>query len=560
MTKPAIRCAIYTRKSSEEGLDQDYNSLHAQAEACAAYIASQKHEGWKCLPSRYDDGGVSGGTLQRPALQRLLSDIEAGRVDMVVVYKIDRLTRSLADFAKLVDRFDAASCSFVSVTQAFNTSSSMGRLTLNVLLSFAQFEREVTAERIRDKIAASKKKGLWMGGLPPLGYDPHPDTNRRELVINKAEAETVLRLFTLYLEHGCLNATARAAAAEGLRSKHRCFTSGRTQGGGLLGRGHIHRILTNPIYRGQIRHHDRIWPGTHSAIIDEMLWERVQVQLQSASARQRGSQHPAGSLKDATPDAPLLGKLRDETGDLLTPTHTQARGRRFRYYVSNRLISAGPDPTGWRLPAPALEAAIVEVIAGHLETQATRHDVLQSGSATEQASAAAQVQSMAQSIRAKGCAVIAHAIASIEIRQDHLHIRLDRTAIARLSGLNDALLTSSFLAFPAPLSLRRRGVETKIVVGSRAPTPDRTLLRALRLAHRWADMLKSGSSLKDIAQTEARSESYVARLLPLATLSPSLQQAIISGTQPVELSLEVLVRSSLPLAWSDQERRFGLKV
>ena len=195
MSPPArIRCAIYTRKSSEEGLDQEFNSLDAQHEACVAYVASQRHEGWKLLRRRFDDGGVSGGTLERPALQRLLVEVEAGRVGMVVVYKIDRLTRSLADFAKLVERLEAAGCSFVSVTQAFNTSSSMGRLTLNVLLSFAQFEREVTAERIRDKIAASKKKGLWMGGLAPLGYDPHPDPTRRELVVNDAESEIVRRI------------------------------------------------------------------------------------------------------------------------------------------------------------------------------------------------------------------------------------------------------------------------------------------------------------------------------------------------------------------------------
>jgi site-specific DNA recombinase len=234
---------------------------------------------------------------------------------MVVVYKIDRLTRSLADFAKLVERFEAASCSFVSVTQAFNTSSSMGRLTLNVLLSFAQFEREVTAERIRDKIAASKKKGLWMGGFVPLGYDPHPDPNRRELVVNAAEAETVRRLFALYLEHGCLNATAEAAEAAGLRSKRRVFANGRMQGGGAFSRGQIHKILTNPVYRGLTRHKDKTWPGTHAAIVDEDLWAQVQDRLQAASARRRGSRNASAAAHNTNPDAPLLGKIRDETGD-----------------------------------------------------------------------------------------------------------------------------------------------------------------------------------------------------------------------------------------------------
>ena len=226
-----IRCAIYTRKSSDEGLEQSFNSLDAQNEACSAYIASQKQEGWIQARDRFDDGGVSGATLERPALQRLLSEINAGQIAMIVVYKIDRLTRSLADFARLVDRFDAAGCSFVSVTQAFNTASSMGRLTLNVLLSFAQFEREVTAERIRDKIAASKKQGMWMGGMPPLGYDPHPDPTVRELVVNDAEAETARALFALYDRHANLTAVAQDAASRGLRSKRHVFRSGREQGG-----------------------------------------------------------------------------------------------------------------------------------------------------------------------------------------------------------------------------------------------------------------------------------------------------------------------------------------
>ncbi|UYV35753.1 recombinase family protein [Rhodobacteraceae bacterium D3-12] len=275
MSKARIRCAIYTRKSSDEGLDQGFNSLDAQNEACAAFIASQRHEGWVAGKSRYDDGGISGGTLDRPGLQRLLADIDAGLVQMVVVYKIDRLTRSLADFAKLVERFDAAGCSFVSVTQAFNTASSMGRLTLNVLLSFAQFEREVTAERIRDKIAASKKKGLWMGGVPPLGYDPHPDTETRSLVVNAKEAETVRMIFGLYDDLGCLNAVMRRANETDLRSKLHRFKSGRVQGGKPFSRGQIYALLRNPIYIGKIRHKTKIWDGQHEPIIGIEHWDRI---------------------------------------------------------------------------------------------------------------------------------------------------------------------------------------------------------------------------------------------------------------------------------------------
>ena len=347
MSRPFIRCAIYTRKSSDEGLEQDFNSLDAQSEACAAYIASQRHEGWRQLPGRYDDGGISGGTLERPALQRLLAEVDAGRVDMIVVYKIDRLTRSLADFARLVERLEAKGCSFVSVTQAFNTSSSMGRLTLNVLLSFAQFEREVTGERIRDKIAASKKKGLWMGALPPLGYDPHPDRTRRELIINEDEAKTVRMIFALYERLGSLAAVEQEADQRGLRSKHRVFASGSKQGGTNISRGHLHRILTNPIYRGLIVHKDKTWPGTHDPIIDEATWNRVQDKLQEAQARRRGS----STKNPDSATSPLVGRLFDPSGDRLTPTHTTRQGRRHRYYVSNRLITGGADPSGWRLPA-----------------------------------------------------------------------------------------------------------------------------------------------------------------------------------------------------------------
>lgn len=246
MTKPQVRCAIYTRKSTEEGLDQGFNSLDAQHEACSAFVASQRHEGWVLARERFDDGGVSGGTLDRPAPQDLLAEIDAGRIHMVIVYKIDRLTRSLADFARLVERFEAAGCSFVSVTQSFNTATSMGRLTLNVLLSFTQFEREVTAERIRDKIAASKQKGLWMGGVPPLGYDPPTDPRIRVLRVNLDEAETVRALFDLYHRLNHLGEVEHAAARMGFRSKRHVFRSGREQGGNPLSRGYIHKILTNP--------------------------------------------------------------------------------------------------------------------------------------------------------------------------------------------------------------------------------------------------------------------------------------------------------------------------
>ena len=281
MTK--IRCAIYTRKSSEEGLDQAFNSLDAQREACAAYILSQASEGWVALPAIYDDGGLSGGTLERPALKRLLADIAAGGIDIIVVYKVDRLTRSLFDFAKLVETFDKTGTSFVSVTQSFNTTTSMGRLTLNMLLSFAQFEREVTAERIRDKIAASKAKGMWMGGTPPLGYCP----DARSLAIVDDHAELIRHIYHLYLELGCVRRLVDALHARGTHVPHRVRTNGRPFGGGRWSRGQVYSILKNPIYIGQIHHRGQLYPGKHPAIVDRDLWDRVQAHFADKTPGQR---------------------------------------------------------------------------------------------------------------------------------------------------------------------------------------------------------------------------------------------------------------------------------
>jgi site-specific DNA recombinase len=553
MSTTKIRCAIYTRKSTEEGLDQEFNSLDAQHEACAAYIASQKHEGWKMLPTRYDDGGISGGTLERPALQRLMADIDAGRVDMVVVYKIDRLTRSLADFARLVERLEAANCSFVSVTQAFNTSSSMGRLTLNVLLSFAQFEREVTAERIRDKIAASKKKGLWMGGIPPLGYDPHPDRTRRELVVSPNEAEVVRRLFRLYETHRCLNAVVREADAQGIRSKRHVFSTGRRQGGGYLTRGQIYHLLTNPIYLGLIRHKEQTFDGQHPAIIEQDLWDRVQQHLKSASARRRGA--PVGQASGS--DAPLKGKVRDETGDILTPTHTTRHGKRQRYYVSNRLISGGTDPTGWRLPAATFEQAVVDAIAGHLEDHAHRHAVLTEDDITKSVSASTSVMALAERLRTKGCEHAAPLIHQVTLGKQTLDIQLDPDTVATASGLNDTAVSNALCKVSSPFACKRRGVETRIIAGQATPAPDQTLIRGLRNAHDWSDALRSGEPLKTLAQRVGHSERYIRRITSLISLSPQIQSAILDGTQPAQMNLEALVRGHIPLDWNHQHQVFG---
>lgn len=549
--KPVIRCAIYTRKSSEEGLDQAFNSLDAQYEACAAYIASQRHEGWKLVPERFDDGGLSGGTLERPALQRLLAEIEAGRIGMVVVYKIDRLTRSLVDFGRLVERLDANSCSFVSVTQAFNTATSMGRLTLNVLLSFAQFEREVTAERIRDKIAASKKKGLWMGGALPLGYDRHPDPQRRELVVNPVEAEVVKTLFALYAELGNLRLVEIEAERRGLRPKTLISRSGSIRGGSPFARGQLHHLLTNPIYIGRIRHKDQTYPGQHPAIVNDALWQDVQSKLIAAGARPRGR-------SDTTTEARILtGKLQDETGDLLTPTHTQRHGRRFAYYVSNRLIAGGIDPTGWRLPAEALETCLRQIVISHLRRAAERHALL----AEPDAMGASILYRRATVLLAKLEAEaewVGKLIVSGTLSQGQVMLRLDPAFIASALSVAPDALADELLTISRGFVLRRRGIETKIIAGDLGPSPDLVLQQTLAEAHAWARDLRSGKSLTDIARKTGRSEPYIRTRIPMAFLAPRIQAAILDGRQPADLSVAQLVRDGIPMDWTEQARLFAL--
>ena len=345
-TTRKLRCAIYTRKSTEEGLEMEFNSLDAQREACEAYITSQKSEGWVELADRYEDGGFSGGTLERPALKRLLADIEDGHVDVVVVYKIDRLSRSLMDFAKLVEVFDRRNVTFVSVTQSFNTTTSMGRLTLNVLLSFAQFEREVIGERIRDKFAASRKKGMWMGGFVPLGYR----VENRKLVINEPEAATVRMIFERFVEVGSATALARALAAEGVTTRR----------GRPVDKGFLYKLLNNRVYVGEAVHKGTAYPGEHDAIVGRVLWDRVHGIL-CESPRVR-----AGRTRASTP-ALLKGLIFGPTGCAMTPTHTRRGEKLYRYYVSQSVLKRGPEacPVG-RVSAAEIEAAVVSQLRGLL--------------------------------------------------------------------------------------------------------------------------------------------------------------------------------------------------
>jgi DNA invertase Pin-like site-specific DNA recombinase len=345
-----LRCAIYTRKSTEEGLDMEFNTLDAQREACEAYIASQRSEGWVATRDRYDDGGFSGGNLERPGLKQLLTDIDDGLIDVVVVYKIDRLSRSLTDFSKLVEIFDRNGVTFVSVTQSFNTTTSMGRLTLNILLSFAQFEREVIGERIRDKVAASRKRGIWMGGYVPLGYD----VQDRKLVVNDAEAASVRRIFERFVELGSATVLARELRREGFRNKQ----------GTLIDKGYLYRLLKNRVYRGEAVHKGTAYPGEHDAIIDDNLWDRAHAILQE-SPRKR-----ANNSRSRTP-ALLKGLIFSDTGAAMTPTSTKKGAKLYRYYVSMDVIrnrETGEETAPMRLAAGMVEDAVVTEVRRILQT------------------------------------------------------------------------------------------------------------------------------------------------------------------------------------------------
>ncbi|MEN0653993.1 MULTISPECIES: recombinase family protein [Hyphobacterium] len=558
--RPVIRCAVYTRKSSEEGLDQDFNSLDAQFEACAAYVASQKGKGWKLIPERYDDGGISGGTMERPGVQRLIGDIEAGRIDMIVVYKIDRLTRSLSDFAKLVDRLDAASCSFVSVTQAFNTSTSMGRLTLNVLLSFAQFEREVTGERIRDKIAASKKKGMWMGGMVPLGYDVDPDPAKRGLVINEAEAAHIAKIYRLYDRHECLRTVTAKAEAVGIRAKTRQFKSGQAYGGQPLGHGQIHFILTNPIYAGRIKHKAEIYDGQHAAIIDDALWQRVQAKLQAHAAKPRVRDSTTGKLREPHERSPLAGKLYDETGDRLTPSHTKssskAGSKRIRYYVSRRLMQAqSKDPSGWRLPALKLERAVSNAIAAHLAKHGDQ--LLREPDAIALYQVQRQVRELHARLLKRDETLLRALPNTITVSANTLAIELDRDALAKAIDVSPDALNEEALQIRSGFAVRRRGVEFKIITGQFEREPDQTLIKTIARAHQWLAEVRKGVSLAAIGRRHGWTDSPVRLRIRLAFLSPKITAAILDGRQPPELSVQYLLAHPIPLGWKAQDMALG---
>jgi len=551
------RCAIYTRKSSEEGLEQDFNSLDAQREACEAFIKSQAGEGWRLVKTAYDDGGLSGGTMERPALQHLLADINQGGIYVVVVYKVDRLTRSLTDFAKMVEVFDAHGVSFVAVTQQFNTTTSMGRLTLNVLLSFAQFEREVTGERIRDKIAASKQKGMWMGGLVPLGYD----VRDRRLVINRSEAETVREIFRRYLELGSVRLLMEDLNRRGVRSKVRVARNGKTSGGNSFFRGALYVLLSNPIYIGEIRHKGVRHPGLHEPIMDRELWEKTQLLLRSQAVR--------GASRTNSVASPLMGRLFDESGQSLTPSHAVKGERRYRYYVSRSLIKGTADSGGggWRLPAPEIERTVA---ASACQVLSDRSGIAAAAQAIGLAdhrlpslfSAAAAWRERLQSEVEAGAALKALVdrvdLADTGIRVS-LKVPLPQTGSRPAPDTNELIVTRFF-----PMTIRRRGVEMRLVIeGDRAPAPraDLALLKAVARAHQWSADLLTGRarSIAEITERERVGARYVRRLMRLAFLAPEIVAAIAAGNQPPDLTAEALAeRIDLPLLWTAQEQAVGI--
>ena len=567
-----MRCAIYTRKSSEEGLEQAFNSLDAQREACAAFILSQKHEGWTVLPTLYDDGGFSGGTMDRPALKRLLSDIGAGKVDVVVVYKIDRLTRSLFDFAKIVEAFDAKGVSFVSITQQFNTTTSMGRLTLNVLLSFAQFEREVTGERIRDKIAASKKKGMWMGGLPALGYD----VQNRKLVINEQEALTLRHIFRRYVQLRSVRALRAELDDEGVRSKRRVFADGTQVGGQRFSRGALYLMLQNRVYRGEITHKGDAYPGEHQPIVDKALWDEVQAVLaENRIDRATGS--------DAKHPSLLAGMVFDQTGERLTPSHAVKKGTRYRYYVSASLVTGTvkDGSKGRRIPAGNLENLVITRLKTFLADRGALLDVIQDQcpDAVEQTRLISRARHIADELGTlapdQTRAILMALLSRVDVRSDRVDIRICQRRLVELLAAQATNLPlernepdddrADVLTLTVMARLQRVGREMKMLVEN---TDDQTpadpgLLRIVARAHDIQARLMQNTDLSvhAIASQERVSAAYVYRLLRLPSLAPDIITAIINGKNPPQLTAKKLMRltTQIPTDWVEQRKLLGFQ-
>ena len=561
----ARRCAIYTRKSSEEGLDQAFNSLDAQREAGEAFIKSQAHEGWVALPTAYDDGGFSGGNLARPALAALLAAIQQGAIDTVIVYKVDRLSRSLADFVRLVELFDKHGVSFVSVTQQFNTSTSMGRLTLNVLLSFAQFEREVTSERIRDKIAASKKKGMWMGGTIPLGYDRVD----KQLVVNEPEAEQVRHLFERYLAVRCVRALKAELDAKALRSKSRPSGT-KSQGAKPFSRGALYTILKNPVYIGKVPHRGALHVGQHTAIVAPETWHAVQDTL----TRNRHDKTARASVKHPSL---LAGLVVDDRGNRMSPTYTRRRGKHYPFYVSQAVLQYREDDAGSvvRVPGTALEDIVVGRV---LELLQDGHQVLDTlavpkSGAAQRARLMAAASAMANQWQTwtchQRCERIQLWLRRVEVGRDRVRVVLATSQLAADLVPRGPTGSEPPETHPAaeatidiPVQLRRSGIETKLVVSAGPPPAVHkvsvtALQEALLKALTWNEALMTGEveSIDALTRREGVDASYARHVRKLAFLAPDIIEAIIAGDVPDTLTLDTS-KAGIPLGWKAQRERF----
>ena len=532
-TKP-VRCAIYTRVSTDQGLEQDFNSLDAQYDAAQAYIRSQTHAGWILIRTRYEDGGYSGGSTDRPALQRLLADVKAGKIDVIVVYKVDRLTRSLADFAKLVELFDAHGVSFVSVTQQFNTTTSMGRLTLNVLLSFAQFEREVTSERIRDKIAASKRKGLWVGGIAPLGYE----TKDRKIVVVEEEAERVRTIFRRYLELGSLNRVMADLRARGIVTKVRSLKTGGTIGGIPFTRGPLAHLLRNRFYIGEVVFKGEVLPGEQPAILERELFDAVQAKLNE----QRNNHTVARSESESV----LIGRIYDDRGNRMTPSHVRNGGIKYRYYLSSPLLHGQPGRVGSvrRVPAAEIETLVGQAVRKHLGDPA-------SGSDRD---------------------LISSHVVRVEVQADQLAVELkaakrgrtrDGTSPHHESAEQGAQCTVLRIPWRKTSSKRCREIIVPKSPAAQDARPIRAETRAKLVAsiargRRWLDEIVTGAvtSIEQIAARENCSVRQVNMTISLAFLAPNLVQAAVEGRLPRGIGVARL--RDAPAEWSRQYAMLGM--
>jgi site-specific DNA recombinase len=528
------RCAIYTRKSHEEGLEQEYNSLDAQRDACESYIKSQAHEGWTLVKKHYDDGGFSGGNLKRPALQEILEDIRDDKVDVIVVYKIDRLTRSLMDFSNIIEVLDNAEASFVSVTQHFNTTSSMGRLTLNVLLSFAQFEREITGERIRDKIASSKKRGMWMGGHPPLGYD----VTAKKLILNAKDANDVRTIFERYVALESVTDLANDLQKRNITTKRWTSENGKKHGGEFYKRGALYRLLQNRLYRGEIDYKGNIYPGLHKAIIFKPLWDAVQERMES----NRRKKEAAKSKK-----SPYLleGLIHDSRGNIMSPTYSIKKGnRRYPYYVSASLNGKRKGATADVPRVPALPI----------------NDLVRDRIATIMA---------LDNYKEVDRDLTNRIIKKVSIYKDIVEIEVDHTVpnadCNRLKGSDDTLTRlglHTHIRISATLRLHSRKLALINPAGNSLTTiqePDTILIKNLALAYKWRESLEQGKfrTLQQIADVEECTERFIRKIIPMAYLAPDIIESILEGRQPASFDLKKFQENRLPLSWQEQRRLLG---